>query len=90
MGQLTIRKVDDDLIRRLKLRAAANNRSAEAEVRAILEEVLPAADAAAWREQAAELARRHARPDRPDGVELIRRMREERTEQILDAIGRRS
>lgn len=40
MAQLTIRKLDDDLVRRLKLRAAQNNRSAEAEVRAILEGTL--------------------------------------------------
>jgi plasmid stability protein len=40
MAQLTIRKLDDDLVRRLKIRAAENGRSAEAEVRAILQRVL--------------------------------------------------
>ncbi len=40
MGQITVRKLDDELIRRLKARAAANNRSAEAEVRSILEGAL--------------------------------------------------
>jgi len=90
MGQLTIRKIDDDLIRRLKARASANHRSAEAEVRAILEEVLRAtADAGAWRARATELAQRYGHPDPIDSVELIREMREARTEQILDAALRR-
>lgn len=40
MAQLTVRKVDDDLVRALKVRAAQNGRSAEAEVRAILVEAL--------------------------------------------------
>ena len=36
MGQLTVRKLDDELIRRLKIRAALHGRSAEAEHREIL------------------------------------------------------
>ena len=40
MGVLTVRNVDDALIRALKIRAAQNGRSAEAEHRLILEEVL--------------------------------------------------
>lgn len=36
MGQLLVRDLDDDVIRRLKRRAAANGRSTEAEHRAIL------------------------------------------------------
>ena len=40
MGVLTVRKVDDALIRELKLRAARNGRSAEAEHRLILEQAL--------------------------------------------------
>jgi plasmid stability protein len=40
VAQLTVRKVDDELVRALKIRAAENGRSAEAEVRAILAEVL--------------------------------------------------
>jgi plasmid stability protein len=38
MGQLIVRNVDDDLIRRLKLRAAGKGRSTEAEHREILRE----------------------------------------------------
>ena len=46
MGALTVRRVDDELIRRLKIRAARKGVSAEAEHRAILEAVLgrPAPD----------------------------------------------
>lgn len=40
MGQLTVRKVDDEIIRQLKIRAAQNGRSAEAEHREILRQVL--------------------------------------------------
>jgi plasmid stability protein len=37
VGQLLVRDLDDEIIKRLKRRAAANGRSAEAEHRAILE-----------------------------------------------------
>jgi antitoxin FitA len=40
MGSLIVRNVDDDLIMRLKRRAAAHGRSAEAEHRDILRQVL--------------------------------------------------
>ena len=40
MGQLIVRKVDDELIRALKMRAAQKRRSAEAEHREILREAL--------------------------------------------------
>jgi plasmid stability protein len=40
MANLLVRKVDDELVRRLKARAQAHGRSAEAEHRAILEEAL--------------------------------------------------
>jgi plasmid stability protein len=40
MGQLTVRKLDDELIRRLKIRAAEHGRSAEAEHREILKQAL--------------------------------------------------
>jgi plasmid stability protein len=36
MGQILIRKLDDKLIKKIKARAKANRRSAEAEVREIL------------------------------------------------------
>lgn len=40
MATLVVRQLDDDLVRRLKERAAAHGRSAEAEHRAILNEAL--------------------------------------------------
>jgi plasmid stability protein len=40
MGQLIVRNIDDELIRALRVRAARNCRSAEAEHREILREVL--------------------------------------------------
>jgi antitoxin FitA len=40
MADLLVRKLDDDLVRRLKARAQAHGRSAEAEHRAILEQAL--------------------------------------------------
>ena len=40
MGQIIVRKVDDDVLKRIKARAKANGRSAEAEVREILSEAV--------------------------------------------------
>jgi plasmid stability protein len=40
MASLLVRRLDEDLVRRLKARAAAHGRSAEAEHRAILEAAL--------------------------------------------------
>lgn len=40
MGQLLVRGIDDEIVRRLKLRAARNGNSAEEEHRRILREVL--------------------------------------------------
>ena len=44
MATLTIRDLDDELKTRLRVRAAANGRSMEAEVRAILRETLTKPD----------------------------------------------
>ena len=40
MATLIVRRLDEEIVRRLKVRAAAHGRSAEAEHRAILEAVL--------------------------------------------------
>ena len=53
MASLTVRKLDDDLKARLRLRAARNGRSVEDEVRSILRDAAEAADAD---EPAAEVA----------------------------------
>ena len=71
MGQLLLRNVDDDLIRRLKERAAAHGRSAEAEHRAILERALrPGGDS--FVERAARWRRLTAGRETTDSAELIR------------------
>jgi plasmid stability protein len=49
MATVTVRNLDDDVQRRLKRRAAANNRSMEAEARAILSAAVSEGDFAhAW------------------------------------------
>ncbi|MGE0004752.1 MAG: Arc family DNA-binding protein [Parvibaculaceae bacterium] len=40
MGQIVVRKLDDGVLRRIKARAKANGRSAEAEVREILNDAV--------------------------------------------------
>ena len=75
MGVLTVRNVDDELIRKLKLRAADHGRSAEAEHRLILEQALRTS-----REEFVKLAResreRLKARDFSDSTDLIRRSRD--------------
>jgi len=75
VGVLTVRKVDDQLIRELKLRAAKHGRSAEAEHRLILEQALRPDRQALVRE-----LRQHRRSlagcDFSDMTEIIRRSRD--------------
>jgi plasmid stability protein len=52
---LIVRNLDDELVRRLKLRAARHGRSAEAEHRAILHDALAAEPAGSLKEVAARL-----------------------------------
>lgn len=74
MAQLTIRKVDPDLVRRLKLRAARHDRSAEAEVRAILEAALRPGAGPFWQRAAALRSDTRGRGG-TDTTELLRRDR---------------
>ena len=78
MGVLTVPNVDDALIRALRIRAAKNGRSAEAEHRAILREVL-----APNTDHVVELLRRRreslAGRDFSDNDAIIRRQRDERS-----------
>jgi plasmid stability protein len=79
VGQLTVRKVDDDIIRRLKIRAAEHGRSAEAEHRSILRQVLmpePRMSMKAWLERARE-QRAQSEPV-SDSTPIIREMRDQR------------
>ena len=55
MGSLSVRNLNDELIARLKRRAARHGHSAEAEVRHILHEVLSAEPEPSFDDLAAEL-----------------------------------
>ena len=71
MAQLLVRKVDEDLVRRLKLRAAAAGRSVEAEHRLILEEALRANERT-FADRAAALRARTRGRKTGDAAALIR------------------
>lgn len=83
MANLHVRNVDDDVVTRLKERAARNGRSAEAEHREILRTALtwdePATiDRSDWERRAAELRERlKGRSHTPSEV-LVREMRDGR------------
>ncbi|MEO4000771.1 hypothetical protein [Mesorhizobium sp. CAU 1732] len=83
MASLHVRNVDDEIVRRLKERAARNGRSAEAEHREILTKALvwdpaPQVDVEDWKRRAAEF--RDSLKDRyhtPSEI-LLRESRDER------------
>lgn len=80
MGQLTVRNVDDDVIRKLKIRAAEHGRSAEAEHREILRQALMPErkiSAEEWWQKAKELRERLG-PMPDDSTDIIRKFRDER------------
>lgn len=80
MGQLTVRKVDDEIIPRLKIRAAEHGRSAEAEHREILKQTLlpdRKADVEEWLRLATEVRERTG-PMAGDSADIIREMRDTR------------
>lgn len=77
-GNLHVRNLDDDLIRRLKRRAARHGRSTEAEHREILRQVLSADAEPSFDALAAELRKlTRSRKQTPSEV-LLREAREER------------
>jgi plasmid stability protein len=78
MGQLTVRKLDEEIIWRLKLRAAEHGRSAEAEHREILKQVLLPAAAAEDFWALAKRLREETGPMPGDTADIIRQMRNER------------
>lgn len=53
MASLHVRNLDDDLVQRLKMRAAGKGRSAEAEHREILRQALAEDTSMSWEELAA-------------------------------------
>ncbi|MGD9538165.1 MAG: hypothetical protein AB7P52_10710 [Alphaproteobacteria bacterium] len=77
-GSLHVRNLDDDLIRRLKRRAARHGRSAEAEHREILRQALAAEAEPGFDELAAELRRLTRGRKQTPAEALLREGREER------------
>jgi plasmid stability protein len=75
---LSIRNLDDDLIARLKRRAARHGQSAEAEVRDILRQALSAETDANFEELAAELRAAIANRHHTPSEQLVREGRDER------------
>lgn len=76
MATITVRNLDDDLVARLKARAEANQRSLEAEVRALLEDVAgrkPKAQLLAEADAIAAMTRGRVQGD---STELIREDRD--------------
>jgi len=76
MGQLLVRQLRDDLIERIRQRAAANGRSVEAEHRAILEEALFKPVEPLW--QTARKLRESTGATGTDSAETIREQRQAR------------
>ena len=77
MAQLTVRNVPDALVRALRLRAAKHGRSAEAEHRVILAEMLRPAGADDFWERA-DARRAESRRQHSDSAALRREVRDER------------
>jgi plasmid stability protein len=92
MATLTVRNLDEDVVRRLRMRAAANGRSAEAEHREILRTVLLADTRLAARREAAErltaFRERTGGSGSPSAAELLAESRHERMRSLTgDAEG---
>jgi plasmid stability protein len=74
MASITVRGIDPAVLERLKLRARANRRTLEAELRAVLEDAAssPQLDMAAARARIEELQARFAGRHFPDTASLVR------------------
>jgi plasmid stability protein len=75
MGQLIVRNIDADLVQRLKQRAAAHGRSAEAEHRLILERALRLS-AEEFRTEARRLQEELGETRQSDSTKLVRASRD--------------
>ncbi|WP_448202516.1 FitA-like ribbon-helix-helix domain-containing protein [Azospirillum sp. sgz302134] len=96
MGHLILHDLDDDLLNRLRTRAATHGRSLEEEHRAILEEALKASREEPWTpttsapdegdfwERAARRRERLRGRDIPNTTQMIREMRDQRAGLIPD------
>jgi plasmid stability protein len=94
MGAITIRNIDDAVITAIKRKAAEQGVSMEEEVRRLLATTYPddrQRKVKEWAQRQLEKLHRGELPNlRSDSVELIRSMREERDQQLMDAIEGRS
>ena len=72
MATLTIRKLDDDVVAALKLRAKRNRRSLDAEVRELLSEVVARGSPTSLRDLADQIAALTPQVAQTDSTELIR------------------
>jgi plasmid stability protein len=88
MSQITLRRVDPAILAALNRRAAAAGRSMEAEVRAILDDAVGSDQLARQRQWLKEVQalRKRIFGDRvmPDSSGLFRKMRDERTRQMME------
>ena len=78
MPSLSVRNLDEDLVGRLKRRAARHGRSAEAEVRAILQHALTGEPEPGFEDLAAELRGLTAGRRHTPAEDLLREGRAER------------
>lgn len=78
MGNISLRNLDDRLHARLRVRAARNGRSAEAEVRAILADALSGDSEASFEDLAMKLRKLTAGRRHTPAEKLVRESRESR------------
>jgi antitoxin FitA len=93
MGAITIRNIDDSVVSAIKRQAAEHGVSMEEEIRTLLASTY-ADDQQRGREWAKRQLERLKRGELPkakiSSVDIIREMREEREQQLMDAIEGRS
>ena len=88
MATLTVRNLEEDVVRRLRIRAAENRRSAEAEHREILRTALAGDAQQTRRQQAAErLADFRRRTSGRASTSSTELLKESRTERLLSMTG---
>ena len=78
MGGISVRNLDDDLLARLKRRAARHGRSAEAEVRTILRHALSSESERTFEDLAAAVRALSANREHTPAEILLRETRDER------------
>jgi plasmid stability protein len=89
VATLTVRNLEDDVVKRLRVRAAENGRSAEAEHREILRAALVVGDQPSTRQQAAErlaeFRRRTAERGSLSAADLLEQSRTTRMDTLTGA-----